>query len=1361
VYKNLISKWVLVSFILISFCFTSIAETFNSDKYNISLLKNVPHSEINDIIQDDHGFMWFATLDGLYRYDGYNYSVYQLNNKPNSISSNMILCMAKDHFGNIWFSTYGRGISKLDVKTRKFVNYPLPSLVNEHIFNKDIVSMIFDKDGNLWMNNTMALFKIEFNDTDYSIKKTSYFYYDKKEGNTIDNLNCVYQDKYDNIWLGTNFRLFKLLSFVDGRITTKEYRIRAKCISENSDGLVIGGTNIYTLKYNKKEKSYNNIKLILDDTADDIIADNYEIWFGNRNGVGLLKKSIRDSWKVTLRLNKTNLPFTFQSNVITCLLKNSFNQICVGTRGAGAYYIARKTKKFYNYSPTAYPEGNVNKLTRALFEDSNKNLWIGDEENGVFLLKNNKYFYSKYKNIHVNVQSEDRAYAFEETKGKKDIVWVGTSYPTGLVAIDENSLEKIVQKKDEIEQIGFVFALKATSNHTLWAGTYNNGLYRLHIDDNGQILDKKQFTNENSYLSSNIIRSVYQDKNGNLWIGTDMGINRIKKKNLENDDLHISHSLNGTTRTNISQYYILEITEDDKGNMLFGTMGNGLLIYNPVRDSLKIISQENGLANGSVKSIVLDPNKKNLWLSTNRGISMYNPETGRIINYGKESGIKETEFCEICGIRNSSGQMIFGNRNGILVFKPEDINNTAIPPYLFLTDLYVNNKLIEVGDTSDNILPLSMEYMKQLNLKYSQHNFSIDFVGIQLNALNNIKYEYRLKGFDDKWITTNKDRRNATYTNLREGDYLFQVRAYNGNGIISKKCTQLKIHIAPPFSRSIVAYILYVIFSLLICSLAYYIASTFYKKQKEIYKVRLEKEKSDEINQYRFQFFTNVSHEFRTPLTLINIPLENLINQAKKHNNKEEEIDLHVIKQNSEHLMTLINQLLDFRKIEKGKEHFILKPVNLNQFINLFKEQFAGWASKKHIDFIYEYPSEDIIADIDKSMFEKVMYNLLSNAFKHTAAEGKIGITLSKQYEQIKITISDNGTGIMKKNLPYVFNKFYQGNESVYVNQEGSGIGLALCKSIIEQHKGTIDIESEENVGTKIFIHLKSSMVSSVEDTDYSLSSKTELMENYKLSSYHEIKYDDVMKKYVVLIVEDNMQLCNQIQKNLGDQYYTLVAENGQEGLETCIKHQPDIILTDIMMPVMNGIDMCVNIKKNEEISHIPIIVFTANNTVKNKIDSFNIGHVDAYIEKPFNMEALKSQMVSLLSNIKSLKESYKKNAIISPDKIAHTKTDLNFLNKIIAIINKNMSDPDFNVQKLAKEYSVSRTYLNNKIKALTGETANKFLRNIRLDYAAKLILQKELNISEISWKVGYGDISSFRIRFKERFGVTPTKYKG
>ncbi len=1349
--------------------FASIPYSFGN--YDIKQVTEIPQSEINAIHEDRNGFIWFASLDGLYRYDGHQCKEYSLRANRGVINSNMILAINEDSRGNIWVSTYGKGLSVINPQTGEVVSYTTEELFPQYNGSFDIGTFNIDKDDYIWAGSWRAIMKLKIND-DNSITPCSIYPISHDDEAKRDFINVIHIDRDNNIWVGSNQTIRMIKGEEDGRLLCEVYEVAAQDVDDyGEDSIVVIANDITLLKKESGQERYSIevVKHLPREATRIVSVSDSSLWVGGRNGFAHLQKDTNMEWSLLDLFDKDNLPFEMTTCVVSAIIHSRQGVIWAGTRGGGVVRVNQQNKRFNNF-----PQDMKNArsapllLVKALFEDKSGNIWIGTEHNGVAFQAKGSLYGTGATFLDVN-NFDNRAYAFEQCSD--DIVWVGTCYPHGLVAYNSRTLRPVKQRVEDLT-LGFVFALKMSDQNTLWAGTYNNGLWRLDVDSSGQVLRCKNFNTRNSTLSSNIIRSLFIADDGDLWIATDVGINRIGREALHDEMPLFYTSPSANSAVDLLNYYVLQITQLSSGDILFGTMGSGLGCYSKDRDTLQFITTDNGLANNSVKSIIESPTDSNcVWVSTNRGLSKCNLSTLEAINYDSADGIIDCEFSEICGLQLSSEEFAFGNRTGVVTFNPENITPSDLTPTLFLTDLYINHKLITVGEKYNNrvVLEKNLQYTTSLELEYDQRNFSIGFVGLNFATTQGCKYHYKLNGVDKDWVEVREGNQVATYTNIDEGEYRFMVKGANSDGVWSEDTLELDLVINPPIFRSTVAYIIYALLLAALLYLVYWIVALVLSKRREVFEAHVEQRKAEEVIQHKLEFFMNISHEFRTPLTLINIPLEKLISKSKKEENSEVVGNLSEIKYNVNMLMSLINQLLDFRKVERGKEQLSPVSTNMAEYLNSYFEYFKPLAERNNIIYTYDNCGRVIVSDIDRQLFEKVIINILSNAFKYTNAGDSICLSLyeDRERERVIISVRDSGRGVPKEEIPQLFDRFYQGQNRVYsVNgNKGSGIGLSLCKGVVELHAGDIMVNSDINQGFECVVELPLSQSSEGESLSAEAAVSTDCISIVEDMLYDSDRVGSIGRnnesRGTLLIVEDNEHLRMQLSQQLQDEYDVIMAEDGAQGLAMCMEHKPTLVVTDIMMPNMNGVEMCRLIKSCEEISHTPIMVLSGDTTIKNQIDSFTIGGADGYLEKPFSIELFKGKVEAILNNRELLKRRFNQESIIAPESIARTPADQKCISKVISIVKKNLSNSELSIEYIAQEYGVSRTYLNRKIKAITGETSTQFIRNIRLKYAAKLMLQKSMTVWQVAWAVGYNDVNTFRSRFKEMFGVLPTAYNG
>ncbi|MRT92017.1 hybrid sensor histidine kinase/response regulator transcription factor [Ancylomarina sp. 16SWW S1-10-2] len=1388
--KNIYKYILLVSIIIAYFLPNkSYGNIVNKESYSFFQLKGLPQNDVNLIYRDSKGFMWIGTLDGLHRFDGYSYKTYRISENPESISSNMIIDIAEDSKGNIWISTYGRGICKLNPITEKFTIYHSSGKDGYKIDSDDITCMTIDKDDVIWVGTWYGYSRITLDKKSdaiseiitVSLKNTSIDDFTTVRKIYRDNFTIVkkiHQDQDGQIWIGTNGRLLRLLNPYANKdqIKYETFKCQAENFCDYEGGFLIGGPSISAVQ--KQADGSYEISPILTISANTMIYKNQKIWLGNRFGITCLQYNPKKGWQIEQQLNKQKIKDEFPSNIVTCLTEDESGQIWAGTRGGGIYTINLNQKKFHHYQKTRHKNSISSNFIKSVFEDHEKNLWIGTENDGVNFLsrKNSNKYANRFQHIQINPNSlENRAYCIEETltpksKLHKSLIWIGTSHYSNLVAIDPLSLKK-KPLHNIVSKIGFVFTLESQGDSVLWVGTYGEGLWKFSLDENGDITKYLNFTPDNnskSHISSRIIRDLLLDKDDNLWISTDKGLNRISAQELNKKDPLIQ---NFEKEEEIQNDYFLKIYQAKNGKLWMGSMGGGLISYsgedNKSGHHFSKITEKDGLPNNTIKSI-LEDDKGSLWLATNKGLSQYNPTNGDIINYDSADGLQHDEFSEICAFKRSNGQFIFGGINGFNVFYPEQITKDTIPPKLFLTDFYILNKIVKPGEKINGkiILKNSLEYTDHIELNYQQNSFSIGFLGLHYTTPQKNKYKYTLEGFDQAWYNATASYRIAKYTNIPAGEYTFKVMASNSDNIWVEKPKSIKIKINPPFYFSAYAYLVYALLILIGAYIAYRMLRLSTLRKKDFLIAEMEKNKVEEIAQIKLRFFTNISHDFRTPLTLITTPLAKLISKGAELSEEERQGNYKLINQNANFMLRLINQLMDFRRLEQDLIKLSVEDIELNQFINNIIKTFEPLAEQKNITLLFEGTDNDLIIWADAGKIEKVTYNLLSNAFKFTPKDGSITIEIedSEQDNSVRIFVSDTGIGISGNEQKLIFERYYQSTQKDKQSYGGTGIGLALCKGLIDMHKGTIEVSSSKDKGTSFTVKLHKGKSWMSVDSLKLVSPQTEQVhfEDEKEESLVKLALakEVVIKKnhYKILLVEDNIDLREVIADIFNDYFIVFQANDGVQGFEKCMNNHPDVIISDVMMPNMNGIELCRKIKEEEAVSHIPVLLLTAKNTIESQLEGFKTG-ADAYIPKPFNTDILKARVISLINNRENLRKKFQKEIEINPMIIANSPADAKFLEQILALIEKNISDSNFSVEKLAGLYGVSRIYLNRKIKALTAETSNEFLRNIRLKHAAELLSQNVLTVSEVTWQVGYNDLRTFRTRFKEKFGISPSEY--
>ncbi|MBO0593205.1 response regulator [Cellulophaga sp. E16_2] len=1330
---------------------------------NLSLKEGLSQSTVLSILQDKKGFLWFGTRDGLNKYDGNEFTIFRHKSQDTtSLNDNYIKTLFEDTKGNLWVGTL-KGLNKFIPETNSFQRSSLVKTEDQDI---EIWSIVEDSEGFLWLGTNLGLQKydadtdtilpIEFKNTDerffqtptrsllltssgdlfikttdqigsYHIKSKTFKTYCYPENLTTEinknNVSILYQDKDKNVWLGfekgltklnENTGVFELFRTNSGNIITDYVR----SISEDYLGnLWIGTYNgIYILNAKKENSllhfthdendsnslSQNSIFKVYRDTKGDI-------WIGTYSGgISYYDRSFDIFTHISSGTNKTKLNY----KVVSALVEDSNNNLWVATEGGGVNVYNKETGTFKYYTnsnkkPNSISANNV----KAMIQDHSGNFWIGTHDGGLNFLnpKVEPYTFKKFRNnpYNENSISSDRVISLFESYDAN--IWIGTS-GGGLNVLDIKT-KTTTRINDPLELAGkIIYAISKTSDKENILIGGNKGLARVNVSSKTVLPIDFLIKNKDSFTSRSIL-SIYEDKNKNIWVGTE---------------------------------------------------GDGVYYWNTTAKSIKKYDVSNGLPNDVIYGIVED-NDNHIWLSTNFGLSRINLQSFQIKNFNESDGLQSSEFNYGACLKNKNGTLLFGGSNGFNVFKPSDIVENSFVPPVVINSLTVNNKPYLI--ITDSI--------KKVGLTHRQNVFNFDFVALSYSQPNKNQYAYKLEGFDSNWNYVG-NKKSATYTNLDAGDYVFKVKASNNDGLWNEKGTALLITILPAPWRTIWAYLIYVLFAIGLLLVIRKYSLIRIRERNELKLERQDKERIEEVNQLKLELFTNISHDFRTPLTLILGPLERLLKSKNEDSFIQGQHE--IMYRNASTLMELITQLLDFRKSESGKLELNASKANIVSFVNEIKLAFDDLATNKNIDFSITTSSAAIEVWFDQTKFKKVIFNLLSNAFKFTEEGGTISLEISVHDKQkkeapkkcVRINVIDNGIGISKTNKKFIFDRFYQLGE-----RSGTGIGLALTKNLVELHRGTIKVKSNENKGTTFSVQLPlgNSHLSKNQLVESKHQIEQNLMFNLEKAAYVDkaivvLNVKEQTKETLIdnglsslLIVEDNEELRAFITSIFVAKYNVYQAENGEKGLAISKTKDIDLIISDVMMPVMDGIEMCNELKTNIKTSHIPIILLTAKTSQEAQKSGYQIG-ADVYITKPFDANILEIRVENLLKSRKSLIDKFKKDIILQPKELTVTSADEMFLKKAIEIVEENLSNQEFSITDFISEMGVSRSVLYRKLIALTGQPISEFIKTIKLKRAAQLIKQTDMNISEIAFDLGFNDLKHFRKSFKKVFNTLPSQYR-
>tara|TARA_R110002126_G_scaffold291782_1_gene458025 strand:- start:48374 stop:52651 length:4278 start_codon:yes stop_codon:yes gene_type:complete len=1404
--QPIFEKIILILFVL------GLSNTFgqNSLKFEHLTTENgLSQSDVNTIFQDNNGFMWFGTHDGLNRYDGYNFTVFKPNSKkPKTISSNLIWNITDDQKGNLWIGTTGGGLNYFNQKTEEFTTFKHDPKNENSLKSNNIKVLFIDSSNRLWIANSKGIDMTDLTKPIDSLKFQHFNLYQNSSLPTknIDNVSSFYEDSKHQVWIGGKNGLSKIsrdkngdiyFQHVNKHINLPELDVRS--ITEDSFGNLILGTNNGLYRYLPNEES-NQIQFINKGNYNTVLISNNSLWAGTDNGLlefNNLSKLEIPSLIGTYKYDPKYPNYSLSKNAVKSLFIDLTGIVWIGTNGGGVNKYDPYKKQFTHTKNNLDPGSLSNDKVRAIFEDSEQNLWIGTEGGGLNFLskKNTDKNYTKFQHF----TDLNKVFAIEEIKLKNSRkLFVGGEGSPGLFEIDltKNKTTSNYTLKEIKEIHSSVFSILQDQDMNIWIGTYRGGVHRWLINEDETSFRKDVlFKNPKLEFSlpNNIIRDIFQDSKGNIWFATGNGLSKLPSDQLNAKNPKFENFKNNPSdETSISHNYILTIFESKSGDIWIGTFGGGLNKLIPATKEEEIsfssYSIQNGLPNNVIKGI-LEDNQKNLWLSTNKGLSKFNIADNTFQNYDVNDGLQSNEFSELTAFKAKDGKMFFGGVNGFSTFYPSNIISNKTKAETVLTKFSIFNEPVKIGENINGrvILKNAINATKEIELKYSENNFSFEFSALHYAASKKNKYAYKLDGFNNDWVYTSSYNRHATYTNLEPGSYTLKIKASNNDNLWDETPIELKINIAPPWWRTSTAQFIYLLFiiGLLLAFRRYTIIRTTKKHHLEL--DHFEKEKNEEIQKLKLEFFTNISHEFRTPLTLIKGPLDFLLKKGDTLSQKEVNDQYDLMHKNTNYLLRLVNQLLDFRKMDHGKMTLNLSKSNIVEFLKEVGEPFQFLSLKKNILFKINTSKKPVLSWFDADALEKIVNNLLSNAFKFTPENGSISLDIFDgndfvkplsleldidQSKYVVIQVKDSGPGIPAHRIQHIFERFYTeiGITKSELKEKGTGIGLSFTKNLVELHQGIIQVKSDSESGTTFFVWLPRDKETyeqinglkfhEVFETDTFITQED--ADSHAISVMDDIADNNMIRSRsklpVLLIVDDNADIRSFIKKGLGESYYIYEAENGEQGLELANKFMPNIVITDLIMPVMDGIGFCNKLKTAKETSHIPVVMLTAKISQEKEIEGLKTG-ADAYIRKPFDMELLELKLSNILKHREELRKRFNREITLQPKDVTVTSSDETFLQNAIEVVEKHMMNSEFSVEMLVKEMNMSRSNLYLKIKDLTGLSSSEFIRNIRLKRAVQLFDKSDLSVKEIMYMTGFNTASYFSKCFKKQFGVIPSKY--
>lgn len=1365
----MINRLLIIQIACLLFLNPVLAQPVQYPFLHLDVSNGLSHNQVNTIIKDAKGFMWFGTASGLNRYDGYSFRTFRhKENDSTSLNEDMIVKIQEGPHNKFWIDTRS-GQCIFDPVSEKAMTNTMAWCRQLSLPAAFVLDIAKDKQGCFWFAQT-GVGASRYNPAAHTVRR---FPRQPVQPNTPDIADMA-SDNAGNIWIMYSDGLLEAYNTATEKKFysnaglfkqqgARQYRLFADADNDlwiftlaYPQGVFCLGKNNNLIHYHRDAaNSRLNNNLVTGLQQD----NNGNIWIiTDHGGVNLLNKK---TGAISYLENKPEDIKSISQNSVNAIYRDNTGIIWLGTYKRGVNYYHENIIKFPVYrhllsDAHSLPYDDVNRFV----EDEKGNLWIGTNGGGLIYFDRSTGVFRTFKHNPANANSVSNDVIVSLCIDHNKKLWVG-SYYGGLDCYDGQRF--IHYKNDPADTNSLsdnsIWEIYEDAQQQLWVGTLAGGLNRFEPETN-KFYHYRQGANS---LNSTYISALAEDRYGNLWIGTESGIN-VRNKQTGRITLYLHDSKDPRS---LSSNSITALLPDSRGNM-WVTTRDGLNFFDEASGSFRHFSQADGLSENNILTIMED-NEHTLWLGTTNGISrawiqQYNANGEMHVqfrNYDERDGLQGREFNENAALKTRRGELIFGGANGFNIINPDAISHNTIVPEVVLTDLRVFDKSTQPGELVNNrvLLTTAISEVKEIRLKYYENIFSLEFAALNYSNPEKNQYAYRLEGFNNDWLTTDGTHRTVTYTNLDPGKYIFRVKASNGDGVWNEKGAALVVTILPPFWRTIPAFIIYALLIAGILIAARRLTIQRAHMRFQLAQQKKEAERVHELDLLKLKFFTNVSHEFRTPLSLIMAPVEKMVKQT---NEPEQKKQYQLIYRNARRLLALVNQLLDFRKLEMQELRLYPSHGDIVPFVKEVAFSFTDMAGAKHINFNFtsDIPALQISFDPDK--LERILFNLLSNAFKFTREYGNIEVSLGLQpgsgelqhAQYVFIRVKDSGIGIPPEDQERIFERFFQHDVPGTILNQGSGIGLAISKEFVRLHKGTIAVESEPGKGTCFTVLLP--VTAPVEKPE------TAPVEEKLTPVGAEEPTDQPgkggRKKPVILIVDDNEDIRFYLKDNLRRNYIVYEAVNGAEGWEKTKQLQPDLVVSDVMMPVMDGMELCRTIKHDKHTSHIPVILLTARSAAEPKMEAFGVGAND-YITKPFSYEMLQSRIKNLLAQQEAMRKLFQKQVEVNPSEISVTSVDEQFIRQSIETVEQNISNPDFSVEDLSRALHMSRVALYKKLLALTGKSPLDFIKTIRLKRAAQLLEKSQYNISEVAYEVGFNNPKYFARTFKKEFGVLPSEY--
>lgn len=1313
--------------IILAFTGISNAQNYPYKYYFRSINKNdgLSQTDIKAILQDSRGFMWFGTRNRLNRYDGHTIRVFDCVDTKAGKKNNNISSIFEDSEQKLWVGT-DKGVFIYNSTTEqfRFVDEKTPQGTQMLDWVADIKS---DSDGQIWIVvPNQGLFRYK------NGEKLRMYSFGSSNHPDFGSPQCMCLDNSGRLWVGTNGSGVFLYNKVQDKFV--QYL-------GNKDGNTLEGENIYSMcdygddlvlgihegklrRLNKRSNTVSdfNAPEVHYSIIRDVKCYNEELWVGTQRGVYVINEHQGTIQHIE---NDAMCAYSLTDNQIGRIYRDREGGIWIGTNLGGVNYLPLKGMEFMRYVPLTKPFTISSKRIREMAEDAQGNVWIGTDDAGINVYNPST---GTFKVLGKDFGSSLHSEKILAIMPYDSQMWVGF-FKDGLDIVSPITFQTRHYSGEMLHINEYsIYAMCEDSQGNVWIG---NG-WGVYVASKGSMEFKRM-----DEFGFHYIYDLMEDSEHNIWVVT-MG-NGVYRYSPESHQIkHFTHEEGDSTA--ISSNSVSNVIETSRGEIWFSTDRGGVCRFNKNNDTFTTFSIEQGLPDDTGYKILEDRNGM-LWFGTNNGLVKLNPATGKCEVYTTSNGLPGNQFNYKSALKTRNGTFYFGSSEGLISFNPYNNNKNTYAPPVYITRLWVNNNEV-LPNQENSLLTESLLSTKRIELSHDQSNISLEFTALSYVLPHANQYYYKMDGIDDNWIAADKSQR-VSYGNLAPGKYVFHVKGSNNDGVWCKEEATLEIVVLPPWWNSIWAWLAY----LSLLGAAIYGVFNVYKKrtlQKTFEAQRLfEAEKEKELYQNKIDFFTSIAHEIRTPLTLINGPLENL--QEMSIADPEIRRNLNTMSRNTNDLMNLINQLLDFRKMDSNKMDMHLVSVNLSSILREWVKKFSDMplAKERHVTLALP-DGDDLYVRADRNALIKVLNNLFSNALKYSEKDFMISLSVENNY--VMAHFENDGPIIPLTEREKIFTPFYQlqKNENAL---SSSGIGLYLARSLTEMMGGSLTYDDHQGLNRFLLKMIK----------------EEKKIEVTPLSDEMIIADDDIvpesLQSALILLVEDNVEMLNLIADKLRNNYAVETAQNGVQAMELLMEKNVDLVLSDIMMPEMDGLELCRRIKEDIELSHIPVILLTAKNDLNSKVTGLQIG-ADAYIEKPFAFKYLLAQIISIFENRRRGMDAFMRKPFVPTQTIGMSKADEKLMDRIVEVIEENIDNTNFGVEMLSELVCMSRSSLHRKIKAISDTSPTDFIRMVRLKKASELISEGSYRVGEVCYLVGINSPSYFIKLFQKQFGMTPKEFE-